>query len=244
MIHISTSHVETELLGRPVIDLLNIADEKSLRTHAHAALKTHRPILMTCKLPAKRVDLIDAAEEIGFRMVECQIYLRRPLYGKPEPIYKSRFTYSSVECDQDLEEILEFAPATFQTDRFSLDPHLGPEFAARRYHQYIQEAYTNPEQGLFCLRDEKTKQIVMFHSFRKKSAREVQGLLEAARPDRQGEGLADIFGSHINNLFKSRGFRVITTAVSAANFRTLSRLLHYQGQTISKAMVALHKHCE
>lgn len=243
MIHIRTSHLETELLGRPVIDLLNIIDEKSLRTHADAALKTHRPILMTCKLPAKRVDLINVAEDIGFRVVECQLHLRRPLYGKPEPIDESRFTYANVDCDQDLEDILEFAPATFQTDRFSLDPHLGPKFATERYHRYIQEAYTNPEQGLFSLRDKKTKQIVMFHSFRKKSAREVQGLLEAARPERHGEGLADIFGSHINNLFKSRGFRIITTAVSAANFRTLTRLLHYQGQTISKAMVALHKHC-
>lgn len=242
--NIRISRVETELLGKPVIDLFDIVDKESIGKHTSIALTSHQPILITCKLPANRVDLISAAEEIGYRVVECQIHLRRLLYGKTTPVDTSRFTYSCIECTDDLEEVLEFAPAAFQTDRFSLDPHLGPEFAARRYHQYIQEAYTNPEQGLFCLRDEKTKQIVMFHSFRKISSKKVQGLLEAARPDRQGEGVADIFGLHINNLFKSRGFRVITTAVSAANFRTLSRLFHYQGQTISSAMVVLHKHCE
>ena len=115
--NIRISRVETELLGKPVIDLFDIVDKESIGKHTSIALTSHQPILITCKLPANRVDLISAAEEIGYRVVECQIHLRRLLYGKTTPVDTSRFTYSCIECTDDLEEVLEFAPAAFQTVR-------------------------------------------------------------------------------------------------------------------------------
>lgn len=96
------------------------------------------------RVPAKRVDLLLAVQERGFRLIEMGIDLERRLADFEMPAIYKRFEKNMAfrrATGADIERILEIVGAgrMFTTDRVALDPVFSAKQAGHRYVCWIRD---------------------------------------------------------------------------------------------------------
>lgn len=96
------------------------------------------------RIPAKRVDLLLAVQDRGFRLIEMGIDLERPLSDFEMPAIYKRFEKRMVfrrAAEADVERILEIVGSgnMFTTDRIALDPFFSAKQAGHRYACWIRD---------------------------------------------------------------------------------------------------------
>lgn len=96
------------------------------------------------RVPAKRVDLLLAVQERGYRLIEMGIDLERRLADFEMPAIYKRFEKSMAfrqAKGTDVERTLEIIETgrMFTTDRIALDPIFSPRQAGHRYACWIRD---------------------------------------------------------------------------------------------------------
>lgn len=232
--------IDSDVLGREVLEASDVVDRAELDRRNGEWESSHRHPLVVVKLPADRIDLIQEAEELGFRFSECQLRLRRRLTARPETPGDG-FEHLEVRADGDLEEVLALVGDLRWLDRFSLDPELGPDLARRRYQAYVRRSFEVEDEVVLAVRDRCSSRIVAFSTFRYASPSEVCGLLGGISPDLQRTGLAVVhYGLDTGYLF-ARGVRVVTTSVSALHHAAVHSHLNYMGYRVTHTWIVLRK---
>ena len=96
------------------------------------------------RVPAKRVDLLLAVQERGYRLIEMGIDLERRLADFEMPAIYKRFEKNMAfrqATGADVERTLEIVGTgrMFTTDRIALDPFFSPRQAGYRYACWIRD---------------------------------------------------------------------------------------------------------
>ncbi len=232
--------IDSEVLGRDVLEVSDVVDPADLEGRSGEWEASGRRPLVVVKIPADRVDLIQGAEELGFRFSECQLRLRRRLTGRSETPGEG-FEHLEVRKNDDLEEVLVLVGGLQWLDRFSLDPELGPELARRRYRAYVRRSFEADDEVVLAVRDRSSSRIVAFSTFRHASPTEVCGLLGGVSPDFQRTGLAVVHYQLDTSYLLARGVRVVTTSVSALHHAAVHSHLNYMGYRVTDTWVVLRK---
>lgn len=208
--------VDSEVLGKPVLVLRNFSADDNFVEIERAYVKRYQPGYVGCKVPVADIPLIHRLEIAGFQMVEVQISGSIIIRPPPDTTHYA-YVYEKVTDPRILNEILEIAGTTFDTDRFYNDPELGPQFSSLRYKAYVNKSFDAVDEDVYRLYDPKDGKSLAFNSFKSLSATEVYSLLTGVRVDLKGSGFGVLIGHYSDAFLLAEGRRRIKTSISAAN---------------------------
>ena len=168
------------------------------------------------KVPLRDVGIIHGLEDRGFHLIEVQIrseiQLKRDLDLTPFP-----YRFEPVRTEEELKLVLAIARATFEHDRFRIDPELGPAFAERRYEHYVHKSFKSPDEDVFRLVNRCTGETVAFKNHRLNPPDGVTFFLGGVRPDLKSLGLGAINNRFHFQWLREHGVKRGVTHISAAN---------------------------
>jgi hypothetical protein len=180
-------------------------------------MAAYAPGYVSCKVPVENVADVHALENAGFRMVECQIRaaikLRKPYNTSPFP-----YRFEQVSREEDLNDVLEIAGATFLRDRFSNDPAITFGTSAKRYQAYVIKSFRSLGEAVFRLMDPVSGKTVAFKTHKYVGNAEVLFLLGGVHPDLKDLGLGPVNDYYEFNELIRKGIKRGITHISAANY--------------------------
>src|SRR5262245_58435632 len=139
--------IDSDLLGRAVLDLRGLSDGVQFSAFESQYLQEHDPVYVVCKLPAEDLGAIHLLEDHGFRFIEFQMRLR----GTIRKVYDTStygYTYMPVTGGSDLDAVLEIAGAIFEHDRFTRDPYFQrspANISGERYRRFVLQSMAAPD---------------------------------------------------------------------------------------------------
>ena len=214
--HVDLEEVDSRVLGQAVLTLRNFDPAADFAAFEKEYVANHRPRYVACKVPVDQLRSIQALEELGFRFVEVQIG-GVAILRKQRDVSSYPYRFERVTTEKVLDEVLDIAGASFDTDRFSNDSELGAGFSGRRYREYVRKSFRELDEAVYRLFDPADGKTLCFKTHKVLNNREVYSLLTAARPDLKGSGLGMLMDWYYDNQLLADGITRIRTAISAAH---------------------------
>jgi hypothetical protein len=232
--------IDAESFGGPVLALSDLTPEDDL-----AALDEHlgselEALYSYAKVPLSDLTIIQGLEDRGFRMVETQIRsevrLSEDFDLKPFP-----YRFELVETEEQLEPVLAIARRTFEHDRVTTDPMLGPAYAAPRYERYVRQSFVAPDQGVFRLVNTRSGETVAFKNHQLTPPDGVLFFLGGVRPELKASGLGMLNNQFHFNWLRERGVSRGVTHISAANHAVFNMEIGRMGFRVVETFAVLRK---
>ena len=200
-----------------------------------------RRIYCAVKIPMKRVALIHALEDGGFRFLETQAELHLNLSKDFQP---ERFLLAAAERGkyeivkaEDFPSLLERLDGVFDSDRIRLDPAFGSDISLSRYRGWLADRFgKDGAHILWIIADGKRAGFF----FLERTGASADSALAGLFSEFKGSGYAPlIISSHIG-CAKELGCRKIVTRVSMNNMESLRLHLAFGYQLASANYVMRH----
>ncbi len=133
------NEIDSRVLGRPVLDLLDPTEEDDIAIEEKAYTERYDPAYVLCKLRVEDLTLIHRLEHAGFRFVETQLRLNFSI-KRPFDVPASSYDFEEVVSEAALEDVLAIARNTFTDDRWLIDPALPDSrtLSGKRYEAYVR----------------------------------------------------------------------------------------------------------
>lgn len=227
MMRARREEVESDILGGAVLSLLDFNRADDPAGFERRMVAEHRPLYVSCKVPAERVEDIHALEDLGFRHAELQYRLT----GRVRPTDTAAFPYrfTRVESEPDLARVLDIVGDCFSHDRYTADPFWGSERSGERYRRFVRKSFAAADEALFMLENPAEGTVVGFGTNRDLGDGRVLLLLGGVRRDLRGTGLGAINDHFAMASLHARGFKTLTTHISATNYPILNlEVRHFQ----------------
>jgi acyl carrier protein len=213
--------IDSLVFGRDVLDIYDFDPAGDFMAFERAYREKYNPGYVCVKVPMDRVSEIQALEEAGFRLVECQlrigINLRKPYDTSAYP-----YDFEQVTREEDVAEVAEIAGETFVHSRFYVDPCLDPAISGRRNREFVWQSFRSPEEAIFRLVDRQSRRTVAFRTHRYSNPGEANLLLGGVHPAYKNLGLGLVNDYFYFNALMRMGVSHVTTRISAANCSILN----------------------
>lgn len=236
------NEIDSRVLGRPVLDLVDPTPEDDLAAAEKAYVARHHPAYVLCKLPIENVALIQRLEDIGFRFIETQLRLTFRL-KQPFAVPDGPYHFERVVNEQVLEEVLAIVRETFTDDRWLVDPWFQNASAlpGKRYEAYVRQSFERPDERVYRLLERESGRTLAMRTHRHLGNGEALMLLGGVHPDYKGAGLAPLTSFHEYNELLRQGITRITTHVSARNYAILNLEMSALKYRVDQTFVVLRK---
>ena len=235
--------IESELLGRPVFDILEYDGSREFTTFEEEHLKPGNPIYVTCKVPAEQIGNVHALEDHGFRFVEFQIRLRGTL-RRTYDTSAYNYSYSLITGPQDLEAVLNLASSIFEHD-VSRDPFFqqwkGRNIPGERHRRYVMKSAEADDEFVYKLVNNATGEIVGFSTHRILTPDSALLLSGGVRSQERASGVGPINDYFALNELKRKGVKWFHTHVSGANYPIVDVGVRGMGFRVVQSFVVLRK---
>ena len=222
-----------------------VLDKRDLKKGAESILEDLRAqnfyhAYVTIKMPVGNLNVLHALEDVGFRFMETQLYLKdhfAPL-ETPDQIKEwmngaERVTVEKT-CAAWGRVIDKITPGMFSTDRVSLDPLLGMDVACIRYKNWCWDLFEKPNSWMWLLKVN-DKEISFGINVRDEKTGVEDGILGGVFSEHQGEGYG-VF----QILDTVRSVEGPKTVVSSNN-NSMLRIYQNYGRIIYKELYVLRK---
>ena len=232
---------EKRNLGLDVTEI--VAENKDTVEELKSALDEPQAQYLVLKIPSGRVDLLMAAQEKEFRVIEMNYHLVRNLKGYTLPKLYDRFssdlTFIQADSDNADKVIQEIKKGQlFVTDRIALDPVFTQAQAGQRYAFWSQDIVKNG--GQICIVQFKGKSVGFGINFSHDGIT-YNAALGGLFPEYENKGLGFLsIHSNMVSILNQGGSKVETT-VSSNNLPIL-RLHLIFGFDIDQSAYVLIKH--
>jgi RimJ/RimL family protein N-acetyltransferase len=175
--------------------------------------------LVSCRLSHARLKESMLLGNHGFQFVEMAygLELGRSNF-KVDPAIELLSVHRANEVD--LPKLLEIASASFQNERFKMDPRLDPDISDRRFQNWVASSLQHAKQELYVIRD--GARIVAFFITESIDDGTCYWHLAAVAPDAQGQGYGWRVWLSMLNLAVIAGVRSVHTSIAARNHRVLN----------------------
>lgn len=236
------NEIDSRVLGRPVLDLVNSTPEDDLAAVENAYIARHNPAYVLCKVPIEDVALIQRLEDIGFRFIETQLRLTFRL-KQPFAVSDGQYHFERVVDEQALQEVLAIVRETFTDDRWLVDPWFknGSALPGKRYEAYVRQSFERPDERVYRLVERESGRTLSMRTHRHLGNGEALMLLGGVHPDYKGAGLAPLTSFHEYNELLRQGITRITTHVSARNYAILNLEMSALKYKVDQTFVVLRK---
>lgn len=200
-------------------------------------IREHEVRLTSCRLDSERLRESIALEALGFRFIETVLH---PCLDLAQSV-ETRGIGIRIEpaTDRDVPQIAEWASRSFRYERYHADPRVDVNAANARYGYWIRDSWRRGSNHLYKAVDKATGELHAFF-LTDDGTRDVDWLLTAVDPDRQGQGIGpDAWGAMIE-FHRRSGVRSIHTTISSRNSPVL-RLYGKLGFGFRRPEITLHR---
>jgi hypothetical protein len=193
--------------------------------------------LVSCRVPASDARRLAAAQQVGFRVVDCLVTLglrnaqRVPHDPAPLPLREAR--------DEDVAELETIAGQAFQTGRYHLDPLFPRALANQRYVTWVRNALTGRMPGSVLVAEHEG--MIAGFIVQKIEGDQCEGQLACVNPKlKHSIVMYSLLAGHIAWL-RPRGIRKTTGRISIGLMQAinLNLVLHAE---LRRADYVLHWH--
>jgi len=141
---------ERDNLGCSTVEI-EIESDSDLQKNELLELEDRFDYLVV-KTPISSPLLWQLLQERGYNIIECQLSISKKVNKTEREKHNSLFSPYSIRralTQNDLHQVLkEIGKGIFTTDRVAIDPIFGIEIASRRYCNWIQSKFENPQMFL------------------------------------------------------------------------------------------------
>jgi hypothetical protein len=232
--------LDSEALGFPVFEIA-APDSVLALIEANAELsRVTSKYYAYCKVEAKDISLIHAAENLGFQYVETQL---QTSLGLKKTFDTSRYPYSYIRVTSasQLYEVFDIASSALDIDRLTADPLIGAALSQKRYQSYLENSYVQDDSEIWCVVSRSTGKILTFRSHRRIDESNVQLLLGGVDRRHANIGLGVISSHFCFNQLRAAGYKRARTAISASNRAIIQLELGHFGFRVDSVQVVLRK---
>jgi hypothetical protein len=236
------NEIESLVLGRAVLEIHAFQAGGDFPGEEKRFRQEHDPLYVICKVPVEDLAAIHQLEDNGFRFIETQ--LRLSLKMKSYDASKYPYSYLPAESE-DLETVLGIAETIFSDDRFSVDPFISERFAGKaagqRYRRYVMKSFEAPDECVYKMVNNSTKEIVGFGTHRHTSQDEAVIFVGGIVTAYQKAGLGPISDFLAINNLRREGVKRAYTHVSARNYAIMNLEISGLGYKVIDSHVVLRK---
>jgi hypothetical protein len=236
------NEIESLVLGRAVLEIRGFQAEDDFPGEEKRFRQEHDPLYAVCKVPVEDLRAVHQLEDNGFRFIETQLKLSL----KMKSYDASKYPYSYVPVEPgDLETVLNMAETIFSDDRFSIDPFIKERFAGKaageRYRRYVMKSFEAPDECVYKMVNDGTKEIVGFGTHRHTTQEEAVIFIGGIVSTYQKAGLGPISDFLAINNLRREGVKKAYTHVSARNYAIMNLEIAGLGYKVMNSHVVLRK---
>jgi len=236
------SAIDSAVLGRAVLEIRAFQAGDDVPREEKRFLQEHDPCYAVCKVPVEDLAAIHQLEDNGFRFIETQLKLS--LKMKSYDASKYPYSYVPVEAE-DLETVLGIAGTIFLNDRFSIDPFINERFAGKaageRYRRYVMKSFEAPDECVYKMVNNATKEIVGFGTHRHTTQDEAMMFIGGIVSNYQKAGLGPISDFLTINNLRREGVKKAYGHVSARNYAIMNLEIAGLGFKVIDSHIVLRK---
>jgi ribosomal protein S18 acetylase RimI-like enzyme len=192
--------------------------------------------LVSCRLPHDFMAESMLLEDCGFRFIEM-LYAPEFDLGAFGPAGHADTLIILRAVEADLPALLDIAGASFQHERFKVDPRLDPAISDLRYQNWVATTLHHPTQELYMIKDGDT--LVAFFVTESLPDGTCYWHLNAVAPEAQGQGYGRRVWSCMLGQAKRSGATRVRTSIVARNSRVLN-LYARLGFSFSQPKMTFH----
>ena len=211
MVHFN--EIDSRAFGFPVLSISDFDAEVRFASFEQDYFAQYSPRYVSCKVPVGALADIHALEAAGFRFVEVQITGDIPV--RLSSVDSHPYWIETVTVEPVLDEVLEIARTSFDLDRYTKDPQIGPLLGGRRYQEYVRQSFAREDEEVCRLVDPADGRTLLFKTHRFTGPGKAVALLNAVRVDQKGSGIGIIADSFYYNYLGGLGITKVTTSFSA-----------------------------
>jgi len=240
-VRITEAFWEIDNLGCSTVEI-EIESDSDLQKNELLELEDSFDYLVV-KTPISSPILWQNLQEIGYNIIECQLSISKKVNRTEREKFHSLFSPFSIKrvvSQNDLQSVLqEIAKGIFTTDRIAIDPVFGVEVASRRYCNWIQSKFDDPNMHLDIIIAD---QIEIGFAFNQVSDNEknIIGLLGGLYREFQNCGYGFAMLSPIY-LSASENLKYHRTSISLNNLPVM-RIYQYLGYQFTECRYVFVKH--
>lgn len=236
------NEIESLVLGRAVVEVRAFQAGDDFPAEEKRFRQEHDPLYAICKVRVEDLEAVHQLEDHGFRFIETQLKLSL----KMKSYDASKYPYSYVPVEPgDLETVLHIAETIFSDDRFSVDPFLKERFAGKaageRYRRYVMKSFEAPDECVYKMVNDATKEIVGFGTHRHTGQDEAVIFIGGIVSTYQKAGLGPISDFLAINNLRREGVKKAYTHVSARNYAIMNLEIAGLGFKVIDTHVVLRK---
>ena len=231
--------IDSRAFGWPVLSILDFDAGADFHAFEQSYIAEHGPRYVSCKLPLGDSAAIHAAEAAGFRLVEVQVTGDIPV--RERSVEGFPYQFEAVSSEAMLDEVLEIARTSFDQDRYSKDPGIGPVLSGKRYQEYVRQSFTAANEEVCRMFDPSDGRTLTFKTHRFTAPGRALGLLSAVRNDHKGSGIGIVADLFYFNYLGSRGISRVTTSFSAEHRLIVQHLIGHMGLKVHTTCATLRK---
>lgn len=229
---------ESKLLDMKVIKL---SDWKSIGDII--SFVPEQPSYVYCELPATNLDVIHQLELAGYQFSEFRI---KSTLNTSEAEYSTRAFYPFVAEIINEKAILEEAIKILEQnpcdDRFSNDPFITPDFAAKRNVHNLRKSFRSwPKEFLLGIFNTHTAELIAFRSGAIINKTEAQLFQYGISTNSDFHHTADMLEAFTIQHLKEQGTQHIHAVSTGFNIPELNRLTQHHGFKMVSSHVLLRK---
>ena len=209
------NEIDSRAFGGVVLGIADFEPNSDFASFERHYVTEFAPRYVSCKVPVGDLAAIHELEAAGFRLVEVQItgdfpVTKQNVGGQP-------YCFEKVTSPDVLAEVLEIAGASFDLDRYSMDPAIGPVLGGRRYQEYVKRSFVAADEEVWRLFDPDDGRTVSFKTHRFTAPGRAIALLNAVHVDHKGSGIGFLADRYYLNYLHQSGVTRVTTSFSAAH---------------------------
>jgi hypothetical protein len=238
---IRKNEIDSRVLGRPVLDLIDLADDDDLSSAEREYIAHYHPAYVLSKVEIENLSLIHRLEDAGFRFVETQLRLT---FTIKQPFDTSgSYDFEEVVRESALEEVLAIVRETFTDDRWLIDPSFrdARSLSGKRYEAYVRQSFERPDERVYRLVERQSGKTLAMRTHRHLGNGAALMLLGGVHPDYKGAGIAPLTSFHEYNELLRQGITKITTHVSARNYGILNLEMSALKYRVTQTFAVLRK---
>lgn len=233
------SDIDSRALGCSVLSISDFDATVSFASFEQDYLAKYSPRYVSCKVPVGDLADIHTLEAAGFRFVEVQITGDIPI--RLINLEDQPYRLEKVTTEAILDEVLEIAGTSFDMDRFTKDPEVGPKLGGRRYQEYVRQSFAREDEEVCRLVDPGDGSTLLFRTHRFTAPGKAVALLNAVRVDQKGSGIGIIADSIYYNYLAGLGVTKVTTSFSAEHRLIMQHLIRNLHLKVRATVAILRK---
>lgn len=225
-----------------VLKIENIDTGINFKNFEENYTEIYNPVYVYARIPIEQLHCIHYLEKNGFNYIETQFKMTKRLVKKEDlSLFNNEYELIPVTNKEDLPFIHSLSDEIMKADRVYQDAEIDKNIAKKRYHLYINKSFNSKNENIFKTRFTPDDKIIGFHTNMMVDSKNILFFIGGILPEYRNSGACFAHSYLIYNYLLDRGYKNITTHISAANYNIINLEMRTLGFKPKQTYVIMRK---